>query len=33
LTRRSSLTERVERSPVRSTLSRQLIFEPAATQI
>jgi putative redox protein len=30
---RPAVTERVERSPVRSTLSQPLIFEPAATQI
>jgi putative redox protein len=30
---RPAVTERVERSPVRSTLSQPLIFEPAGTRI
>ena len=30
---RPAVTERVERSPVRSTLSQPLIFEPAVTRV
>jgi putative redox protein len=30
---RPAVTERVERSPVRSSLSRPLVFEPATTRI
>ena len=30
---RTAVTERVERSPVRATLSQPLIFEPAATRL